>query len=104
MASKEQAVRDAALALQTAIADATVEGLRVNWPTNPAGLSRMEISEAAKVSAPTPAGEEYDKLSKPTLLELASARNLNPHANSTKAELAVLLRSGKPVSSAPATV
>jgi hypothetical protein len=46
---KEQAVRDAALALQSAIADAVAAGYRVNWPGNAADLDKIEISATGKV-------------------------------------------------------
>lgn len=53
--SDEQTVREAALALQNAIADAVAAGYRVEWPGNAAGLNTIAISETAKVVPAEPA-------------------------------------------------
>lgn len=55
MSDHEKTVREAALALQTAIADAIADGYRVDWPTNAAGLDRIAISETSKVTPPVTA-------------------------------------------------
>lgn len=65
MASKEHAVRDAAAALAKAIAEATAEGYRVDWPASAAGLGAIAISATGKVKAPpaaAPAGRKPDTL------------------------------------------
>jgi hypothetical protein len=49
MASKEQAVRDAAVALKTAIADATAAGYRIVWPANATELEQIAISATGAV-------------------------------------------------------
>lgn len=55
--SKEKAVRDAARALKTAIAEAEAEGFRVDWPARAADLDAIGISETGKVKA-VPAASE----------------------------------------------
>jgi hypothetical protein len=55
MATKEQAVRDAAGALKSAIAEATAAGYRVAWPANADGLDSIAVSAtAATVEEPAP--------------------------------------------------
>jgi hypothetical protein len=49
MANVEQAVRDAANALQGAITDARKAGYAVAWPGRPEDLGAIAISETAKV-------------------------------------------------------
>lgn len=44
MSNNEQAVRDAAEALKTAINEARAAGYRVDWPGNSDGLDRISIS------------------------------------------------------------
>lgn len=95
----EQNVRDAAEALRAAVEEAEANGYRVSLPGRASDLGAIAISETGARNAPLPAGEEYDRLSKAALLELATARGLDPAANATKAELATLLRSGRPAAS-----
>lgn len=54
MADNEQAVRDAAAALKTAIIKATASGYRVDWPGNLAGLDTIAISETGAAKQPEP--------------------------------------------------
>jgi hypothetical protein len=54
MANNEQAVRDAAAALKTAITEAVAAGYRVEWPSNVAGLDTIAISETGKMKQPEP--------------------------------------------------
>lgn len=54
MANAEQAVRDAALALQSAIVTAAGDGYRVHWPSGPEGLHQIAISETGKRLQPAP--------------------------------------------------
>lgn len=49
MATKEQAVRDAAAALKTAIAEAVAAGYRVDWPGNADDLDKIAISATGAV-------------------------------------------------------
>lgn len=49
MVNKEQAVRDAAATLKTAIAEAAAAGYRIDWPGNVAGLDTIAISETGAV-------------------------------------------------------
>lgn len=46
---KEQAVRDAALALKTAITEAAAAGYRVEWPGKADDLDRIAVSSTSKV-------------------------------------------------------
>ena len=56
--SKEKAVRDAAAALKTAIAEAEAAGYRVDWPANAGGLGAIGISETGRMkAAPAPQAE-----------------------------------------------
>lgn len=55
MDNHEQAVRDAAAALKTAIESATAAGYRVHWPGRAADLDRIEISGTARVVTTEPA-------------------------------------------------
>jgi hypothetical protein len=66
MANIEQAVRDAAAALSTAITEAVAAGYRVAWPSNPTGLDTIAISETGAVNQPEP--EPAKPASKPTRL------------------------------------
>lgn len=50
MKSKEKAVREAADALQSAIAAAKADGFVIDWPRSPEGLSAIAISETGKAS------------------------------------------------------
>lgn len=52
MKAKEKAVRDAAAALATAIADAKEAGFTIAWPRRAEDLAFIQISETA-VSHPT---------------------------------------------------
>jgi hypothetical protein len=49
MVNHEQAVRDAALALKTAIGEAVAAGFRVNLPAQVGDLDKVAISETAKM-------------------------------------------------------
>jgi hypothetical protein len=49
VANNEQAVRDAARSLKTAIDEATAAGYRISWPSNVAGLDTIAISETGAV-------------------------------------------------------
>jgi hypothetical protein len=63
MTNHEQAVRDAAAALKTAIADATLAGYRIEWPSNAAALDLIAISETSAVqAAEAPAQEAVVKV------------------------------------------
>lgn len=50
MANHEQAVRDAAVALKTAIVEAEKAGYRVNLPAQVGDLDKVAISETGKVA------------------------------------------------------
>jgi hypothetical protein len=50
----EKAVRDAAAALDTAIAEAEAAGLSITWPRQRAGLAPIAISATAKAPKPEP--------------------------------------------------
>lgn len=52
MKAKEKAVRDAAVALSVAIAEARAAGYVVAWPSRSEGLDAIEISETGE-SHPT---------------------------------------------------
>lgn len=54
MANHEQAVRDACVALKTAIEEAQAAGYRVNLPAQVADLDKVAISETAKVKPDVP--------------------------------------------------
>lgn len=58
MKSKEQAVRDAAVAFKTAIDEAAAEGLHTQWPTNAEGLPSIAISETGKARQPAAKADE----------------------------------------------
>ena len=51
---KEQSVRDAAVALQKAIAEAVAAGYRVVWPGSASDLDKIAISETGAVKQPEP--------------------------------------------------
>lgn len=65
MANNEQAVRDAASALNTAITEAVAVGYRIAWPSNAAGLDTIAISETAAVKQPEPESKPASKAPKP---------------------------------------
>jgi hypothetical protein len=94
MADKEKPVRDAALALKTAIDEATAAGYRIEWPGNPSGLATIAISETGRVGeAEKPApGDEYESMTKAALVELATARNIDIHSGATKADVIAALK------------
>lgn len=98
MATNEQAVRDAALALRDAIADAVAAGYRIDWPSNAAGLDKIAISETGRIgqSVPLAPGDEYDAMTKAALVELAVARGLDVPSGATKADVIVLLKNPPP--------
>jgi hypothetical protein len=54
MADKDQAVRDAAAALKTAIAEAVADCYRVHWPGGADDLDKIAVSATGNVKAPEP--------------------------------------------------
>lgn len=94
MANHEQAVRDAAAALGTALTEATAAGYRIHWPSNAAGLDAIAISETGRVGAaarPAP-GDEYEAMHKTALVELAVARGISVPSGSNKNDVIELLK------------
>lgn len=91
----EKKLRDAASALQVAIADAKKAGYAIQWPARPEDLGAMAISETAKVSAPPPPGEEFEHMSKESLVDLATARG-HDVAGLSKAKVIDTLRNPPP--------
>jgi hypothetical protein len=94
MTNHEQAVRDAAIELKTAITEAVGAGYRIAWPSNPAGLDAIAVSETRRVGEPARVapGEEYDGMHKTALVELANARGISIPSNATKAEVIAALK------------
>lgn len=90
----DDAVREAARNLQQAIAVAQAEGYLVAWPSRPADLGAIAVSETGRVGAAAPPalGAEYEVMTKAGLYELATARGLDPKSDWTKADLIAALK------------